>query len=68
MNNEKITNEDMTYEKAISRLEEIVALLEKNEATLDECIKLYEEGTRLTVFCSERLAEAQQKITELTKE
>lgn len=68
MNNEKITNEDMTYEKAISRLEEIVALLEKNEATLDESIKLYEEGTRLTVFCSERLAEAQQKITELTKE
>ncbi len=68
MNNEKITNEDMTYEKAISRLEEIVALLENNEATLDESIKLYEEGTRLTVFCSERLAEAQQKITELTKE
>lgn len=68
MNNEKMTNEDMTYEKAISRLEEIVALLEKNEATLDESIKLYEEGTRLTVFCSERLAEAQQKITELTKE
>ena len=68
MNNDKMTNEDMTYEKAISRLEEIVALLEKNEATLDESIKLYEEGTRLTVFCSERLAEAQQKITELTKE
>lgn len=68
MNNEKMTNEDMTYEKAISRLEEIVALLEKNETTLDESIKLYEEGTRLTVFCSERLAEAQQKITELTKE
>ncbi len=68
MNNEKMTNEDMTYEKAISRLEEIVALLEKNEATLDESIKLYEEGTRLTLFCSERLAEAQQKITELTKE
>lgn len=68
MNNEKITNEDMTYEKAMSRLEEIVALLEKNEATLDESIKLYEEGTRLTIFCSERLAEAQQKITELTKE
>ena len=68
MNNEKITNEDMTYEKAISRLEEIVALLEKNEATLDESIKLYEEGTRLTVFCSERLAKKKQKITELTKE
>ncbi|MGN0534048.1 MAG: exodeoxyribonuclease VII small subunit [Eubacterium sp.] len=68
MNNDKMTKEEMTYEKAISRLEEIVALLEKNEATLDESIKLYEEGTRLTVFCSEKLAEAQQKITELTKE
>ncbi len=59
---------EMTYEKAIARLEEIVNLLEKNEATLDESIKLFEEGTKLTAFCSEKLKNAEQKITELTKE
>ncbi len=61
-------NKDMTYEKAIERLEEIVALLEKNDATLDESMKLFEEGAKLTVFCNEKLKNAEQKITELIKE
>lgn len=59
---------EMTYENAIKRLEEIVALLEKNEVTLDESMKLFEEGTKLTAFCTKKLKEAEQKITELTKE
>lgn len=59
---------EMTYEKAMSRLEEIVSLLEKSEITLDESMKLFEEGTKLTAFCSKKLSEAEQKITLLTKE
>lgn len=58
----------MTYEEAISRLEEIVELLEKNEVSLDESMKLFEEGTKLTAFCSDKLKDAQQRIKELTKE
>ena len=61
-------NEKLTYEAAISRLEEIVNTLEKNEVSLDESLKLFEEGTRLTAFCSDKLKQAQQKITVLTKE
>lgn len=61
-------NEKLTYEAAISRLEEIVNILEKNEVSLDESLKLFEEGTRLTAFCSDKLKQAQQKITVLTKE
>ena len=57
----------MTYEKAIERLEEIVSLLEKNEVSLDESMKLFEEGTKLSRFCAEKLKNAQQKITELEK-
>lgn len=56
---------EITYEHAITRLEEICALLEKNEVTLDESIKLFEEGTKLTSFCSNKLKEAEQKITKL---
>lgn len=64
----RYVNMEMTYEKAISRLEEIVSALEKNDVTLDESLKLFEEGTKLTAFCADQLKNAQQKITELTKE
>lgn len=57
---------EMTYEAAVSRLEEIVAILDKNDISLDESIKLFEEGTRLTAFCSDKIKNARQKITELT--
>lgn len=59
---------EMTYEKAIERLEEIVKVLEKNEVSLDESMKLFEEGTKLTAFCADKLKKAEQKITELVKE
>lgn len=61
-------NNKMTFESAISRIEEIVALLEGNQVTLNDSIKLFEEGTRLTSFCLEQLDNAKQKITELNKE
>ena len=59
---------ELTYEQAVKRLDEIVSLLEKNEISLDEALSLFEEGTRLTAFCSKKLSEAKQKITEIEKE
>ena len=61
-------DDKMTYESAIQRLEEIVSLLEKNEATLDESLALFEEGTKLTAFCTAKLKDAKQKITEIEKD
>lgn len=60
-------NKEITYESAIKRLEEIVDALDKNEVSLDESMKLFEEGTKLTAFCSAKLKEAEQKITEISK-
>ena len=65
-NNTQLNN--MTYETAVKRLEKIVLILERNEVSLDESMKLFEEGTALTALCSKKLEEAQQKITVLTKE
>ncbi len=65
-NNTQLNN--MTYETAVKRLEEIVSTLERNEVSLDESMKLFEEGTALTALCSKKLEEAQQKITVLTKD
>jgi exodeoxyribonuclease VII small subunit len=57
---------EITFEQAMSRLEQIVAALEGGRCTLDDSLKLFEEGTRLTVFCSKQLKEAEQKIIKLT--
>lgn len=59
---------ELTYEEAVKRLEEIVSLLEKNETSLDDSMKFYEEGVRLSEFCNKKLTEAKQKITEINKE
>jgi exodeoxyribonuclease VII small subunit len=61
-------SEEMNYEQAVKRLEEIVLLLEKNDVSLDEALKLFEEGTKLSTYCSKKLNEAKQKIIEIEKE
>ena len=61
-------DEKITYEQATQRLDEIVSILERNEVSLDESLALFEEGTKLTAFCTKNLNEAKIKITELEKD
>ena len=61
-------DKELSYEEAVKRLEEIVTLLEKNEANLDESMKLFEEGTKLADFCNKKLNDAKQKITVINKD
>lgn len=56
----------MTFEEAIARLSEIVNILERGETTLDESIRLFEEGAGLTGRCQKLLKEAEQKVLKLT--
>ncbi|MBQ4603838.1 MAG: exodeoxyribonuclease VII small subunit [Clostridia bacterium] len=58
--------EKMTYEKAVARLEAIVDKLENGNLSLEEMMKLYEEGTALAAKCSKSLDAAQLKISELS--
>ena len=57
---------EMTFEQAMARLEQIVTTLEGGRCALDESLKLFEEGTKLTAFCSQQIKEAEQKILKLT--
>ncbi len=57
---------NITFEQAVTRLEEIAELLESEDIALDESIKLYEEGMKMAKVCSDRLKDARQKITELS--
>ena len=54
--------ENLTFESATARLEEIVKLLERGNSSLDESLKLYEEGISLVRFCNESLDNAERKI------
>lgn len=57
-----MTQSNMTFESATARLEEIVKLLEKGNTSLDESLKLYEEGITLVRFCNSALDNAEKKI------
>ena len=57
----------MTFEESISRLEEIVSLLERGDAPLADSLALFEEGTKLIAACSMQLDQAEQKVVKLMK-
>lgn len=54
---------EKTFESQMERLEEIVRLLEKGEAPLNESMKLFEEGTKLAAALGKLLDKAEQKVT-----
>ena len=56
------------YEELVSDLKEIVKKIEDGETSLDEMITLYEQGSVLIKQCEDRLAEAEMKISKLSKE
>lgn len=52
----------MNFEESLARLEEIVRSLESGDKSLDDSMKLYEEGVRLIRVCSSELEGAEAKI------
>ena len=57
----------ISFEQALSRLEEIVKELENCTAELDKSIDMFEEGIKLVKLCSSKLDDAEQRISILTK-
>ena len=62
------TMDEIKFENAMKRLEEIVTKLEEGELTLDETLNLYEEGVKLSKFCLQKLQEAEKRIAILSKD
>ena len=60
--------ENLTFEVASARLEEIVKLLENGNSSLDESLKLYEEGVALVRFCNQSLDNAEKRIKMLVSD
>ena len=59
---------EYTIETAMARLEEISDILSANTVTLDESLKLYEEGVKLLKLCNDKLAQANVKIKTIEEE
>lgn len=53
---------ETNFEEAFSRLEHIVGQLEGGQASLEESLRLFEEGVRLARFCRKRLDRAENRI------
>lgn len=55
------------FEDALSKLEKIVSKLEDGEIPLEESLKLFEEGIRLSRLCNQKLEEAEKRVEILMK-
>lgn len=57
----------LTFEAAMERLEDIVTMMERGEAPLEESLSLFSEGTKLLKQCTSLLDKAEQQVTKLTR-
>ncbi|MEZ0343422.1 MAG: exodeoxyribonuclease VII small subunit [Caldimicrobium sp.] len=60
-------NYDLTFERALKRLEEIIASLDEKDLDLEKAISLYEEGMALVHFCEEKLKQARSRVEVILK-
>jgi len=61
------TEKGQSFEKALTRLEEIAAEMESGELGLEKMVAAFEEGQKLVKLCSSKLNEVEKKIEMLVK-
>lgn len=61
-------SEELAFEEALARLEEVVRRLESGDVTLEESLRLFEEGVRLSRLCAARLDAAEGRMRALVEE
>lgn len=57
-----MNEKNMTFEQSMQRLEQIVRIMERGDAQLDESLKLFQEGTELVRSCEKMLSDAELQI------
>ncbi len=57
---------EMSFEDAMKELEAVVTQLESGDVPLEDSIKLYERGAALKAHCQKKLAEAEEKVAQIT--
>jgi exodeoxyribonuclease VII small subunit len=64
----KTQEKEISFEKAFSRLESIVEKLEQGEISLDESVRLFEEGSELVRICTGKLNQAEERLQKLVQD
>ena len=59
---------EIKFEKAMTRLENIVDELERGDLDIDKSLEIFEEGIKMSRLCTKKLNEAEAKIQKLTKD
>ena len=59
--------ENINFDSALERLEEIVGKLESGQLSLEESVVLFEEGVKLSVYCQKELKKTNGKVQRLMK-
>ncbi|HDR5039313.1 TPA: exodeoxyribonuclease VII small subunit [Bacillus anthracis] len=59
---------NLNFEEALTKLEEAVNKLEKEQLSLDDSLKIFEEGINLYRLCSKELNEVEKKINTIVEE
>jgi len=59
---------ELTFEKAMKRLEEIVNALESGAVSLDDSLKLFEEGIKLSKYCENELKNIENKAAKILED
>jgi len=60
--------EEKNFEELLDKLEEITSKLEKEQLSLDDSVKLFEEGMKISKECNSKLEDAEKRITVLIEE
>lgn len=63
----KTQTDELSFEDALKRLEQLVKEMEAGELSLDQMIGHFEEGTGLVEKCGKRLNEVERRIEKLVK-
>jgi len=63
----KNLDENISFEEALSELEEIVKKIDNGQETLEVAVNSFERGVLLKNYCEKKLKEARLKIEKITK-
>lgn len=62
-----MSEKEINFEQELNRLKEIVSLIQQKDLSLDESIKLYEEGSEIVKRLNEELKKAEKKVEQVVE-
>jgi exodeoxyribonuclease VII small subunit len=62
-----VKKKDLGFEDSLKKLEEIASKMGEESLSLEESLKMFQEGMELSTFCNKKLDEAEKKISIVIK-